>query len=217
MPDGKPSRLQQVKPADYIYILFSCIAGIWQAWCFTYGSNDLLVFLVIGMSLPFAVASYIHAALLNTASDIAERPDWKGVIVLWAGMPLSLIVSSVIMFAETGILYAAGFGTIDLPFDSLRILIGEASACLVWAACLLLWFRQQGIRPSRKRLLAHFAALFTGVLTADGLSSLVVRYLHKDVYFLLASLVVTVLSALIVVFTRVTATNVVDSSLASES
>lgn len=201
MPDGKPSSLQQVKPADYIYVLFSCIAGVWQAWCFTYGSNDLLVFLVIGMSLPFAVASYIHAALLNTASDIVERPDWKGIIVLWVGMPLSLIVSSVIMFAETEILYAAGFGRIDLPFDSLRILIGEGFACLAWAACLLLWFRQQGIRPSRKRLLAIFAALFTGVLIADGLSRLVVRYLHKDIYFLLTSMVVTVLSALIVVFT----------------
>lgn len=207
--------MRQRKSADYIYVMASCIAGVWQAWCFTYGKNNLLVLVIIGMSLPFALVSYIHASLLNATGDIAQPPDWKGIIVLWAGMPLSIVVASLTGAAETGILYAAGFGIVNLPLYSLRLLIAEGTACLAWATCLLFWSRQRGIRPLRKRLVAISAALFAGVLTADGLSWLIIRIFHKDVYVLLESVVVTMLSALIVVFMSAEAIKMGDPGLAS--
>lgn len=192
----------QLKSADYIYILLSCIAGVWQAWCFNYGTNNLIVFIVIAMSLPFAFASYIHASLRSATGNIAERPGLKRIFVLWAGMPLSLVAFSLTVLAETGIMYASGFGIVDLPFDNLRLLIGEGAASFVWAICLLVWGRQSGLRLSRNLLLAIFATLFAGVLFANGLAYLILRISHKDIYVYLESTVVTTISALILVFLR---------------
>jgi hypothetical protein len=81
------------------------------------------------MSLPFAVAPYGHAAFLSTTSAVAERPDWKRILVLWAGMPLSLVVGSLTILGKTRFMYTVGFGTDNLPFDSVRLLIGEGAAC----------------------------------------------------------------------------------------
>jgi len=123
-------------------------------------------------------------------------------LVLWAGMPLSLVVASLTILTETGMMYAAGLGIDNLPFYDLRLLIGEGGACLMWATCLLVWSRQPGLRLSRSRLLAVFAILFAGVLFAYGLSYLIRRSFHKDLFILLTSIVVTTISALILVFLR---------------
>jgi len=127
-------------------------------------------------------------------------------LVLWAGMPLSLVVGSLAILAETGIMYAAGFGIDNLPFDDLRLLVGEGAACLVWATCLLVWSRQPGLRLSRNRLLALSATLFAGVLSVRGLSILILKGFHKQIhlemYLLLTSIVATTISALILVFLR---------------
>jgi hypothetical protein len=190
----------QPRVIDCVYIAVSCVAGVWQGWCFTYGKDNALVIFV--MSLPFASASYAHASLLSTINGVAARPDWKRMLVLWSGMPLSLAVGSLTILAETGVMYVAGFGIVDLPFDPLRLLIGEAAACLAWATCLLVWSRQTGFRVARKQLLAFFSALFAGVPAAYGLSSLILRSFHKDVHFLLTSIVATTISAMILVFLR---------------
>jgi len=194
--------MQQLRPADYIYILLSCIAGIWQAWCFSYGSNNLIMLVVIAMSLPFALVSYIHASLRGATGDIAERPGWKRAFVLWAGMPLSLVVFSVTVLAETGIMDVSGFGILNLPFITLRLLIGEGAASFVWAICLLISGRQSGLHLARNLLFLTFAALFAGVLFASGLAYLVSRVFHADIYVYLESTVATTISAVILVFLR---------------
>jgi hypothetical protein len=190
------------KSIDYLYVLFSGLAGWWQAWCANYGRDSVLIF--IFMSLPFALASYAHASLLGTNSTAATPPDWKRMLALWVGMPLSLVVGSLTILAETGIMYAAGFGIVNLPFDDLRLLIGEGAACLMWATCLLVWSRQPGLRPSRNRLLGLFAVLFASVLFAYGISELILRTLHKDLFILLTSVVATTISAMMLIFLRST-------------
>ena len=208
----------QLKSVDYIYILVSCIAGVWQAWCFNYGTNNLILLIVVAMSLPFAFASYIHASLRCATDNIAERTGWKRMFILWAGMPLSLVAFSLTALAETGIMYASGFGIVDLPFDSLRLLIGEGVASLAWAICLLIWGRQSGQRLSRNLLLATFAALFAGVLFANGLAYLILKTSHRDLYVYLESTVATTISAFILVFLRnKTAERAGNSDIASET
>lgn len=176
------------------------MAGVWQSWCFNYGADSLFVFM--GMSLPFALASYAHASLLSKISTVESRPDWKRMLILWAGMPLSLAVGASTILAETGVLYVTGFGMANLPFYSLRLVIGEAAACLAWAICLLGWSRKTGFRLSRRQLLGSFSALFAGVLVASGLSTPILRSFHKNIHFLLISVFTTTISALILVFLR---------------
>ena len=121
-------------------------------------------------------------------------------LVLWAGMPLSLMVGALTILAETRIMYAAGFGMDNLPFYSLRLAVGEAAGCVAWTICLVAWSRQPGLVLSRNRILALFATLFVGVLSAHELSSLILKSFHRDVYVLLTSTVATTASALILVF-----------------
>ncbi len=185
---------------DYIYVLSSCLAGWWQAWCFNYGRDSVLIPIV--MSLPFALASYAHGAFLNRTSNVADRADWRRALVLWGGMPLSLVVGALTILAETGIMYGAGFGIVNLPFENLRLLIGEGAACLVWAICLWVWSRRPSLRSSRNSFFAIYAVLCAGVLSAAGLTELILRAFHKDLFIFLTSTIATTLSALILVFLR---------------
>ena len=190
-------------PVDYIYFLLSCIAGVWQAWCFDYGAdNALTAVLGVFMGFPFALASYAHTSILSKSSATAEQPDWKAMVILWVGMPLSLVMGALTMFAETVLMRAVGYGEVNIPFDSLRLLIGEAVACLTWASFLLSWLRHQRSSASRYYLLVVFATLYAGVLCAHGFSSLLVHWYSSDRYFLLMSIVETALSAMIVIFTK---------------
>jgi hypothetical protein len=195
MPIGQSSSVR-LKSIDYVYVPVSCIAGVWQAWCFNYGANSILVYILL--SLPFALMSYAHASLVRTTRDVAGHPSWKRTLVLWGGMPVSLVVGVLTMGAETGIMYAAGID--NLHFITVRFFIGEGAACLMWATCLLVWSRQPGLRLSRSLLLAVFAVLFASVLFAYGLSYLIFRSFHKDIYALLISVFATTMSALILVF-----------------
>jgi hypothetical protein len=186
----------RLKSADYIYLLLSCIAGVWQAWSFNYGKDSVL--LVMTMSLPFALASYAHASLLDMTTIVGERPHWKRALLLWVGMPLSLVVGSLTILAETGSMYAIGLGWNDLPFYTLRLLIGEAAACLVWAKCLQVWLHQPTLHPSRIRYFFLVAALYAGVLLANTFSALI----HETSDFFVVSVVGTMTSAMIVIFMR---------------
>jgi hypothetical protein len=102
MCTGQSSSLR-LSLGDFIYIVASCIAGMWQAWCVGWGRNTLWV---IPMGLPLALASYAHSSF---PLSVVERPDWKRMFVLWAGMPLSVITGALTMAGETGIMYAVGF------------------------------------------------------------------------------------------------------------
>lgn len=196
------SSRMQLASVDYGYILLACIAGVWQAWCFNYGSNRLLVLVVIAMSLPFALSTYAHAAFLRRARLVAELPDWKRMLILWAGMPLSLTTFSLVSLAETRLMYSLGFGLVDLPYYQFRLLVGEAAACLVWAICLLMWSRQAGTGVPRNSLLEAFAILFVGVLFANGLAYLVLKLFNRDFYFYFESVVATTISAFIAITSR---------------
>jgi hypothetical protein len=190
----------QPRVVDCIYVAVSCGAGVWQSWCFNYGADNLFVF--IGMSLPFALASYAYALLFGQISPLEAPPSWKRMLVLWAGMPLSLAIGALTILAETGVMVVVGFRVDNLPLYSLRLLVGEAAACLAWAACLLIWSRKTGFGLSRKHLLESSSALFGGVLVAYGLSTPILRSFHKDIYFLLTSVLTTTISALILIFPR---------------
>jgi hypothetical protein len=199
--DDEPDNAQkefssmQLKSFDYSYFLLSFLIGVWQWWCVNHGTDNIVtVILFILMGLPFALASYAHV-LRHT---VAERPNWPRMLFLWVGMPLSLGVAALILLAETGILYAAGFGIDNLPFDSLRFLIGEGAASLMWAICLMMWSREPGLSLSKTRFLGVSTTIFVGVLSAQGLSQLILRNFRKDIYFLLTSVVVTTLSAFMV-------------------
>ena len=208
----------RLKSTDYIFVLLSSLAGVWQWWCADYGrDNFLTVTLGALMSLPFALASYAHTSLCRTSSTVVARPDWKRILILWAGMPFSLAIGFLTILAQTRIMYAVGFGIDNLPFYSLRLVFGEGAACLVWVICLLAWSRESGSCLSRNRLLALFAILFAGVLATHGVSNLVLKSFHKDIYFLLTSVVATTISALILVFLRAKATEVGGSGLASQT
>jgi hypothetical protein len=123
-------------------------------------------------------------------------------LILWAGMPLSLVVFSLTVAAGTGIMYLFGFGVVNLPLYNLRLMIGEGAASLVWAVCLLEWSRRPGLGLSRNHLLATSATLFAGALFAHGLTYLVLRTFHRDFYVYLESIVATVLSVLVLVFLK---------------
>lgn len=107
-------------------------------------------------------------------------------------MPLSILAAALLMLTETGAMYAAGLGVNDLPFLTARFLIGESAACVVWAGCLLIWSKT----PFRSHLLSIFAFLYTGVFLSYGLARAVQRWADKDVYWLSASLIETLISAL---------------------
>jgi hypothetical protein len=53
-----------------------------------------------------------------------------------------------------------------------------------------------------KRLVTIFSLLFASILIAHGLSRLILESFHKDVYFVLTSVVLTMLSAIIVIVLR---------------
>jgi len=197
----------RLKSADLIYVVLSSVAGVWEWWCADYGRDNLItVSLFILMSLPFALMSYVYGSQHGRSGGLAVRSDWKRILVLWAGMPLALAVGSLAILAQTGILYAVGFGPVNLPLDTLRLVIGEGAACLAWAICLLAWSCGLGSCWSRSRLLASFTILFAAVLSANGVSNLVLKTFHKDIYLLLTSVVATAISAVILVFLRSKAT-----------
>jgi hypothetical protein len=193
--------MQLVRPIDYIYLLLCSAAGVWQWWCAVYGQDNIItVVLALLMSLPFTLASYWHARRISTASD---WPDWKRMLVLWAGMPLSLVVGSMTGFAETKVLLSAGFRMENLPFYFFRIAVAEAAACGAWTICLVVWFRQPGLHLSRRRILALFASLFGGVLSAQALSYLINTNFHQDIYLLSTSVIATAISGMSLVFLRI--------------
>src|SRR5690348_2228018 len=97
--------------------------AVWQAWCF---NSSKTAWLIVPMGLPFALATYAHAFSLN-----GTRPSWQRIVVLWVGMPLSMLAAALLMAAETGAMYVAGFGVNDLPFLITRFLIGMSAGCLL--------------------------------------------------------------------------------------
>jgi hypothetical protein len=169
--------------ADYIYLLACCAAAIWQAWCF---DSYKTAWLIVPLGLPFALASYVHAFALDRT-----LPDWRRAIVLWVGMPVSVFAAGLAMAVETGGMYAAGLGLDNLPFSTVRFLIGESVACLVWAGCLLLWCK----RPLRNRFLVVFAFLYAGVCLSYGLARALQSAGSANIYFLLVSIIETLISA----------------------
>jgi len=185
---------------DWIYILFASIAGAWQAWCFSYGRNSIS--LPVLMSLPFALASYAHASLLNKAGIVDEWPDWRRVFVLWGGMPVSIVACFLTILAETQILNAVYGRADNLPFYDVTVFIGEAAGSVVWAGCLLVWSGQRGLRPSLRRLPTIFATLFASVVSAYGVATLIYRSFHKDSLIVLTSVFITVTSAVMLILLR---------------
>jgi len=177
----------RLKSVDYIYVLLSSVSGIWQAWCLNYPSNSLL--LAILWSLPFALASYAHASLLKKAGIVNERPDWKRVLVLWAGMQLSLVIFSLTGLLETQIMRAFYPGADNFPFLHLRIFIAEGAASIAWACCLLVWSGRPSLRVFLRSLPAPSAILFASALSAYGLATIVRRAFHIDMLLVLTSTV----------------------------
>lgn len=190
----------QLKFIDYIYILLSCTAGIWQAWCVSYGRNSILLLML--MSLPFTLLSWGHLSLYSQNRRALGGPGWKRLLVLWAGMPFSLAIGALTIFVATRMMYAAGFGAENPPFYFLRLAIGEAAACGVWIACLVAWPSQSHVGLSHKLFLSFFAILFACILAANGISNLVVKSFHKDIYLLLTSTVATTISSLLLILLK---------------
>lgn len=87
------------------------------------------IILAAFMSFPFALASYAHATILSSDSEIAKHPNYKATLVLWASMPLSIAGGALAILAQTGIMYIAFHTANDLPFFQPRLLIGEGAAC----------------------------------------------------------------------------------------
>jgi hypothetical protein len=191
---------RQLNQWDGIYILLSGIVGVWQAWCLNYGRNS--IFVDMFWSVPFGLVSYVHASLLKKAGIVDERPDWWRVLVLWAGMQISLVVFSLTVLMETQIM-SAFYHTVDnLPFVDLRILIGEGAGAVVWAGCLLVWPVRTNLRVFLRSLPALSAILFVGGLSAFGLAIVVRRIFHRDMFLVLTSTIVTAVSGAILVSLR---------------
>jgi hypothetical protein len=117
-------------------------------------------------------------------------------------MPSSLVLGALTILVETKTMQVAGLGIDNLPFYNVRILIGEAAACAIWATCLLVWSNQPRLRLLVGDLFVCFAVLVGGVLSAYGLSTLILRVLHSDVLIYVTSVIGTTVSAVLVVFFR---------------
>src|SRR5438045_1678328 len=100
--------------------------------------------------------------------------------------------------AWTGRIDSDRLGVHHLPFDSVRLMVGEAAACLAWGACLLV-FVAEGEPSRRPRFLIFFLGLLTSILCAHGLSTAIKAINHKDVYFIVTSILATATSAISVV------------------
>jgi len=193
----------RLKSVDYIYVLLSCVLGIWQAWCLNYPSNGLLLAIPGSLwSLPFALASYAHASLLKKAGIVNQHPDWKRVLVLWAGMPLSLVAFSLTGLMETQIMSVFYRTADNLPLFNLRVLIAEGVGSVVWAVCLLVWSGRPSLRVFLRSLPTPSAILFASALSAYGLATLLFRSFHKDMLLVLTSTVTTAVSAVILIVLR---------------
>jgi hypothetical protein len=187
-----------MKPIQFCYILLSCIAGLWQAWCIAYGKDDYVA-VILGMTLglPFALLSYLYTRSQHNYPENG-RSNWKDFIVLWLGMPLSLLVGTLAIVVETRIMLASGFKLDALPHYTVRLLIGEAIGCLAWATCLVLCYRRYASR--RLRLLTVFGILFVAVLVSHFLATAIREITALDLYFPLISIFLMLVSAITVIF-----------------
>ena len=192
------SSMRSLRLADYAYVLLCSTAGVWQWRCFVYGADNIItVALAITMSLPFALASWWYARRIGTVS---RWPDWKRMLLLWAGMPLSFAVGSMTAIAAAQVMLFIGVDLGTFPFSFFWIALAEAAACGAWTICLVVWACQPGRRLSRKRLLVLFAALFGGVLSTHALTTILNIMFHHDIYFLSTSVVATTISAMMLIF-----------------
>lgn len=138
MPAGESGSLSSLKAADCVYFVLACGAGIWEAWCAGWSGDDALaIFLLISMSEAFAVLSSGYMLQFGGGGHIGPRSPWKPIVILWAGMPLSVLLASLSMTGVTRALSAAGFRVDNnVPYAHILIGSGEAVACLAWTACL---------------------------------------------------------------------------------
>jgi hypothetical protein len=89
-------------------------------------------------------------------------------------------------------------GITNLRFEALRLLIGEGAACLLWAKCLQ--FGSGLNRPNSSHSIAPlFVSLFLGVIAAHGLAMLSHKIFGAGNFFFFMSVIVTMISALIVI------------------
>ena len=196
-----PDRKIKLKAADYAYFIAACGAGVWQAWCLNYSGDDILsIFLVLSFSVSFAVASYGYLSAFRGTEARDTQPPWKPILVLWAGMPLSVVLASLSMLATLELSRAVGFGADNnVPLVYLVIAMGEGVACLAWAKCLQIFCRQVGSGELPGRFRTVFVSLFLSVLLAEGLIRLAPSYPSPEMYFGSISVLATATSAIILV------------------
>jgi len=192
---------KRLKSADYVFLMAACGAGMWQAWCISYPRDDIFsIFLVMSFGVPFAVASYGYLSAFSGTGARDTRPPWKPILVLWAGMPPSVVLASLSMLATSQVSRAVGF-RIDnnIPFAYFVIAMGESVACLAWAKCLQIFCRQIGLGELHGRLKAVFVSLFVSVLLAEGLLKLSPSYPSQRISLGCISVLATITSATILV------------------
>ena len=103
-----------------------------------------------------------------------------------------MLAAALLMAAETGAMYVAGFGVNDLPFLNTRFLIGMSAGCLLWTGCLIVWCQ----RPRHNRFFMIFVFLYAGVLLSYGVYRILQRLgAEKTNYSFLVSIIETVISA----------------------
>jgi hypothetical protein len=189
--------VRSVSGVDCVYLLSCCLAGVWQAWCFNYGRDDVFTLtLILLMGLPFAISSYAREVFRNRASTAASRPKWSSVFILWAGMPLSLALGALCVGLTTTVRHVLGLAATHPRFDA-PLLVGEGAACMAWAEALQVWCQRLGLWGSKSGVVLNFSLLFAGALTAQSLSILVFKSSHKDIYWFLESTVVTTISGMV--------------------
>jgi hypothetical protein len=183
---------------DLVYILLSGFAGIWEAWCFNYGRDDLvLIAVVVLQGLPFALLSSAHDRVAHPAVGRADAaPRWKRMLALWAGMPLSFLSGALSAGVTTVIVYAIAHPT-DFP-SYIPFCIGVAVACFAWTCCIRMWLIRPGMRLLGGSFFTACLVLIAGTVVAYGLSALILRTLHKDLWWSLTGVVITAATAAII-------------------
>ncbi len=194
--------MRLLNTVDSLYVVISCFAGVWEAWCITYGRDDVFALVcVVLMGFPFAFASRVYNSFSKPDAVIGERKASSGMSILWAGMPFSFLFGALCLAGISAGLSAFGLVPANFPFDSI-LFFGEGAASLAWTLCILMWSRQPDANWSRLRFLLSFAALFAGALGAHGISLLVLGHYHRDLYWFLEFTIVTTISAIIIVILR---------------
>lgn len=188
--------------SDYTYILLSGFAGVWEAWCCNSGNDKLLAVALMLMGFPFAALTYAHQKFtFHGEVTVSAARSWRRLVVLWAGIPLSLFCGAWCAGATTALIYAIAHPT-NFP-GYIPLSVAYACAGLAWTCCIRIWLPPPDSPLFSKGTLGVYLIVMAGILVGLALTESISAAFHKDLFWQVEGILLTALSAgIIAVFSR---------------